>query len=234
MKANEYLKEPYSRILIPDEEGFFAEILEFPGCYAHGKSVEDAFKKLDKAALSWIEASLEQGHEIPPPSTNAGYGGKVALRLPRSLHKRAAKLAHRDGVSLNQFLTTAIAARVGAEEFNSYLAENTSNRIIGAINEAISQRNMAHVRINVGPIKMIEVKDTADRLFGIANEFPRVGQMDCWNVGTKPYRVLGKLADFTTSTATKPSTVENENLKALNEQTTFHNITGEKNYGGTH
>jgi predicted RNase H-like HicB family nuclease len=120
----DYLKEPYSRILIPEEEGgFSAEILEFPGCFSGGDTLEEAMCNLDEAAKSWIEASLELGQEIPEPFANQGFGGKIALRLPKSLHKQAARLAERDGVSLNQFLVSAIAEHVGAEVLSDQLYE---------------------------------------------------------------------------------------------------------------
>ena len=80
-----YLKKPYSRILIPDDESgtFTAEILEFPGCIAQGDTAQEAYERLEEAAKAWIEAALELGQEIPPPSLAHGYGGKVALRLPK-------------------------------------------------------------------------------------------------------------------------------------------------------
>src|SRR5438128_12498600 len=79
----DYLKEPYARILIPEEDGrFSAEVLEFPGCYAQGDSAGEAFGNLEKAAIAWIEVCLAQGQEIPPPSSNQGYSGRVALRMP--------------------------------------------------------------------------------------------------------------------------------------------------------
>src|SRR5712691_12036687 len=113
----EYLKEPYARILIPEEEGgYSAEILEFPGCFAEGETADEAMQTLDRAAEAWIQAALDQGQEIPSPFRNQGYGGKIALRLPKSLHRQATEFAERDGTSLNQFLVSAIAARVGAEE----------------------------------------------------------------------------------------------------------------------
>ena len=112
----DYLKLPYARILIPEGDGrFSAEVLEFPGCYSQGNSAEEAFENLEKAAAAWIEACQKLGQEIPPPSANQGYGGRFALRLPRSLHRLAAHKAERDGVSLNQCFVTAIAAWVGAD-----------------------------------------------------------------------------------------------------------------------
>lgn len=123
-KIDEYLKKPYSRILTPCEEsGFTAEILEFPGCFAEGETAGKAYEALERAAKSWIEAAREQGQEIPEPINNQGYGGKIALRLPRSIHRQAVRMAERDETSLNQFLLGAISTRIGAEDFCNNLIE---------------------------------------------------------------------------------------------------------------
>jgi len=111
----EYLKQPYSRILIPDEDGLSAEVLEFSGCIAQGDNPTEAFENLEKAAKSWIVATLRSGKEIPQPSVNYGYSGKFVLRLPRDLHRMAARKAERDGVSLNQCIVSSVAAWVGAD-----------------------------------------------------------------------------------------------------------------------
>lgn len=124
--ANEYLKKPYSRILIPIGDGtYFAEIMEFPGCFAEGQTPNEAYTNLEQVAESWIEAALDQGQEIPAPFATHDFSGRIALRIPRSIHKQAAKFAEMDDTSLNQFFLTAIAARVGAEEFY----ERLSNRL---------------------------------------------------------------------------------------------------------
>jgi predicted RNase H-like HicB family nuclease len=119
-----YLREPYSRVLIPDERGgYAAEMLEFPGCFAEGDTADEAMQALERAAESWIHAALDQGQEIPEPFMNQGYGGRVALRLPKSLHRQAARLAERDGVSLNQFLVSIIAEGVGARDCFGWIKE---------------------------------------------------------------------------------------------------------------
>ena len=116
LDAKSYLRLPYARILIPEPEGgFFAEILEFPGCVTEGETPDEAFHNLESVAESWIESCLEQGQDIPPPSANHRFSGKIALRLPRDLHRLATYKAQRDGVSVNQVLVTAIAAWVGAD-----------------------------------------------------------------------------------------------------------------------
>lgn len=141
--AKSYLRQPYARILIPEEEGgFSAEILEFPGCFAEGKTPDEAFHNLESTAESWIEASLEQGQEIPPPSANHSYAGKIALRLPRDLHRLAARKAERDGVSLNQVLVTAVAAWVGAD--------NLFERIAHRIEMNVVQQNFYRVTLVPG------------------------------------------------------------------------------------
>jgi len=118
------LSRPYARILIPDDDGTYtAEILEFPGCFGEGETAGEAINDLEQAAASWIEAAIKQGQEIPPPMDTCEYSGKINLRLPKSIHKQAARFAERDDVSLNQLFVSAIAARIGAEEFCEHLLE---------------------------------------------------------------------------------------------------------------
>lgn len=63
------LKRPYRRVLIPDEESgtITAWIEEFPGCIAQGDTPAEAYRRLEAAAESWVEAALEMGQSIPPP-----------------------------------------------------------------------------------------------------------------------------------------------------------------------
>lgn len=131
--VEEYLKKPYARVLVPDEGVYVAEILEFPGCFAEGETPNEAYRNLEDAAKAWIESSLERGLEIPPPSINTGYAGKVALRLPRSAHRLAVRMAERDGVSLNQFLVSSISARIGAEDLYGRIVQNIQSTISNAI-----------------------------------------------------------------------------------------------------
>ncbi|WFP76352.1 type II toxin-antitoxin system HicB family antitoxin [Mesorhizobium sp. WSM4906] len=113
--VTEILKKPYGRMVIPDPEGgFSAEIVEFPGCIAMGDTAAEALENLEEVAVDWIGAALSQGQEIPEPMQAAGYSGKLVLRMPKSLHQRAALYADRDGVSLNQFIVTCLAEQVGS------------------------------------------------------------------------------------------------------------------------
>jgi predicted RNase H-like HicB family nuclease len=96
-----------------DDGSYRAEIFEFPGCIAAGATANDALASLDEIATSWIEAELASGHQIPDPIEENDFSGKLVLRLPRSLHKRAAYVAERNGVSLNTYIVTALAGYIG-------------------------------------------------------------------------------------------------------------------------
>jgi predicted transcriptional regulator len=45
----------------------------------------------------------------------------LSLRLPQSLHKRLKELASREGISINQFITTAVAEKMAALMTEDYL-----------------------------------------------------------------------------------------------------------------
>jgi predicted RNase H-like HicB family nuclease len=128
--AKDYLQQPYARIVIPVEpSSFHAEILEFPGCFAQGETVEEAYTNLENAAESWIESCLSHGQEIPEPSSSLTYSGRVALRLPRNIHRKASQMAERDETSLNTYLVSAVSAKVGAEDFYNVLAQRLEQRL---------------------------------------------------------------------------------------------------------
>jgi predicted RNase H-like HicB family nuclease len=126
---SEYLKEPYARVIVPEETGgYAAEILEFPGCFAAGETPEEAYQNLEGVAKEWIEAEVEAGREIPAPSDAEAFSGRYALRMPRGLHQQAARMAEREGTSLNTYIVTAIAARAGADDLFHRMVEKIETR----------------------------------------------------------------------------------------------------------
>ncbi len=121
---SEYLEEPYAYTIRREKSGgFYAEILEFPGCFASGETPEEAYRNLESVALEWIEAELEAGREIPTASDSESFSGKFALRMPRSLHQQATRMAERESCSLNSYIVTAIAARVGADDLFNRMSQ---------------------------------------------------------------------------------------------------------------
>jgi predicted RNase H-like HicB family nuclease len=135
MKTPEdYLKAAYSRVIIPDEETgtYTAQIAEFPGCIAEADTLDEAYKNLEETAKGWIRAALEMGQTIPQPSCENKYSGKFALRISRTLHRQAAQIADREGVSLNQFIATTIAEKVGGSQMYVFYAEQLTHRLVAA------------------------------------------------------------------------------------------------------
>jgi len=50
----------------------------------------------------------------------------ISLRLPESLHKQVRELAKQDGISINQFATSAIAEKLAALMASDYLEERAA------------------------------------------------------------------------------------------------------------
>lgn len=112
---SEYLKRPYGRVVVPEPDGTFrAEIMEFPGCLATGNTAAEALTSLEAVATSWLEATVARGLQVPEPiGAESSHSGKLVTRLGRDLHRRAAHFAAAQGISLNQFIVSSVAERVG-------------------------------------------------------------------------------------------------------------------------
>lgn len=131
MKVLEYLEAPYSRVVIPDPPSgtFAARIAEFPGCVAQGESVEETYRNLEEAAADWIRVALDLGQGIPTPFEDQTYSGRVLVRFPASIHRRAAELAERENTSLNQFVVSAVSERIGATNLAWKLLDRFQERL---------------------------------------------------------------------------------------------------------
>ncbi|BCF96600.1 hypothetical protein PPGU19_011690 [Paraburkholderia sp. PGU19] len=117
LTPKDILQKPYARRLLPDEiGGYTATILEFPGCIAEGDTAQEALAALEEAAESWLTVAIANKNEIREPVDFEGYSGKVALRIPRTLHRQVAEFAEMEGTSINQLLVHAISRYVGGKE----------------------------------------------------------------------------------------------------------------------
>lgn len=93
------------------KDGILARVAEWPTCFAAGDTREEAVKELERALRAMIAVHLED--DLPIPSPAAAYGGRVLLRLPKTVHRDADSRAKAEGVSLNQWLGSAIARELG-------------------------------------------------------------------------------------------------------------------------
>lgn len=104
----------YSEELKRNSDGtYFARIVEFPGCMTEGDTEAEALENLKDAMRGWVEVQLEDGDPIPPPISDDQFSGKFVVRVPRSVHRDLSQRAEREGVSLNQYVLTALAKAIG-------------------------------------------------------------------------------------------------------------------------
>ncbi len=120
-----YMALPYTIELTPDDGSFFVKVKELEGCMSVGESSTDALAMIEDAMREWLAAAIEDGIEIPLPEAMQAdrFSGKFPLRLPKSLHRKLAENAERDGVSLNQYLVMLLSERNAVAEVRRLLAD---------------------------------------------------------------------------------------------------------------
>ncbi len=107
-----------------EDEGYIAVCPEFPGLSGFGETAEDALSEAKTALGLFIESYDANGIALPEPEKVKSHSGQIRLRLPKSLHANAARLAAEDGVSLNDYLTLAVQHKVtGHEVGNRFVRE---------------------------------------------------------------------------------------------------------------
>ena len=85
---------------------------------------------------AWLETAKEFGIEIPeiPCEPINPFSGKFTVRVAPYVHKAAAEIAKKQGVSLNQYVNDAIVAQ------NSSIA--STNSVMPYVAEAINKVKM--------------------------------------------------------------------------------------------
>ncbi len=51
--------------IIEDENPYFGEVLNLPGVWANGKTLEECRDELEEVIEDWMLVSLQRGYEIP-------------------------------------------------------------------------------------------------------------------------------------------------------------------------
>jgi predicted RNase H-like HicB family nuclease len=101
----EYLKLEYPFNVIADPDGGYVVVYpDLPGCLTVADSIEEVALMAEDVRRGWLTVAYEHDMDIPLPSYPAEFSGKFNVRLPRSLHRRLAEAAERDGVSLNTYV----------------------------------------------------------------------------------------------------------------------------------
>lgn len=106
-----YLEQPYRYTVEPDPGfGYFVSFPDLPGCMTQVSDPATIPAMADEIRALWLESAWHNEAEIPLPPSTSDYSGKFVVRLPRSLHRRLAEAATREGVSLNQHVVALLAA----------------------------------------------------------------------------------------------------------------------------
>ncbi len=111
-----------------DPVAFGVVVPDLPGCFSAGDTLDEAMAGAEEAAAAWIDATLDAGNPIPPPSSldtirqNPEFAGwtfgvitvdpallddtieRVNITLPRRVLKRLDALAQAAGESRSGYI----------------------------------------------------------------------------------------------------------------------------------
>lgn len=115
-KLTYYADLPYTVIVEQWDDGkgpyWVARIAELPHCLIHADTPEGAVREIVEVKMDWIKSNLERGLPIPEPRPR-NYSGQIRLRISPSLHRLLTYRTETEGMSLNQYMATALATSVG-------------------------------------------------------------------------------------------------------------------------
>ena len=88
------------------EAPYVAHVIEFPYVKGYGKNPGEAYE----IAADAIRTLSEMDSNLPTPLPDINkFGGRISLRIAKSLHRKLANFAEVEGVSINQFLGNILA-----------------------------------------------------------------------------------------------------------------------------
>jgi len=111
-----------------EDTAFGVVVPDLPGCFSAGDSLDEAIAAAEEAAAAWIDATLDRGGSIPPPSplehiaSDAVYAGwifavisidpallddsteRVNITLPRRIRRRIADKARALGETRSGYI----------------------------------------------------------------------------------------------------------------------------------
>ena len=96
-----------------DEGTWLASVDALPGCVARGATPDEAVERAKAAVAEWTAAARREGRDVPEPKSPQSHSGRLLLRMPQTLHAELSRVAERENVSLNQFITDVLAGALG-------------------------------------------------------------------------------------------------------------------------
>lgn len=83
------------------------------------------------------------------PKATSSYSGKFLVRMPGELHEQLARAAERDDVSLNRFVTEALATSVGTAGTAPAASRETSGKANGPAEPTTTSSRLSRSAVRV-------------------------------------------------------------------------------------
>ena len=109
---------------IEEDQQYVALCPEFPGLSGLADTPDQALAELQTALDLALEHHAEQGIPLPEPATLRNYSGQFRLRVPSSLHALLTERAADEGVSLNTYAVTLLAAGLSGDRAAKQVRES--------------------------------------------------------------------------------------------------------------
>jgi predicted HicB family RNase H-like nuclease len=100
-QANQYT---YTVAWSEEDEAYLGRVTEFPLLAAHGDSIDAALREILFLVDDVIHDMAQSADPLPEPLSKRIYSGKFVVRMPGTLHRKLAREAAQQGVSLNQWI----------------------------------------------------------------------------------------------------------------------------------
>ena len=138
---------------------YYAEFREFDFCSGGGATPDEAVREARENLKIYIEEMEMLGETIPKPIDDSfdHYSGKFTIRLSKDLHKKAVESAKFNGVSLNSYVSEAIAEKIGG------LTKSETHDVIMCLTSATAQFSEAVDTLSHATMESSKLADAINR-----------------------------------------------------------------------
>ena len=131
-------KMEISCVVEGDDKFWIARYPDFNSCIGQGRTKIEAIEECEENLKALIAFFEENNRPLPVPSKDEDeYSGKFTVRISKQLHRRCAICAQENNVSLNHFVSEALAFYCANQQFKS--SKTTIIEIIDSKREAFQR-----------------------------------------------------------------------------------------------
>jgi len=103
------MKYNYFFTITKEDDGYAAFVPAFKSMIVDD-NLKDLMEGIEFSIETCIEHYIKKGKAVPLEDGDLQPSGKVALRLPKTLHKKMIVEAKYEGVSMNQYIVSKLAS----------------------------------------------------------------------------------------------------------------------------